>query len=68
MHKIKILIYIYSKIQSLYKVILPLVEKYFNAHKDYFISTSKTSSMASLKEKEMTALYVNTLYRKEILL
>ncbi|KAL3874970.1 hypothetical protein ACJMK2_037916, partial [Sinanodonta woodiana] len=40
------------------KVVLPFVEKYFQAHRDYFLgsTTNPTSgSMASLKEKEITA-------------
>ncbi|XP_071161899.1 ryanodine receptor-like [Mytilus edulis] len=40
------------------KVVLPFVEKYFAAHRDYFIGTSTSSggsALASVKEKEMTA-------------
>ena len=39
------------------KVVLPLIEKYFRAHRDYFLTPSslKTGSgYASVKEKEMT--------------
>ena len=39
------------------KVVLPLIEKYFKAHRDYFITPSslKTGSgYASVKEKEMS--------------
>ena len=39
------------------KVVLPLVEKLFKAHKDYFISNPSMppdTATASLKEKEMT--------------
>ncbi|KAL4238125.1 Ryanodine receptor 2 [Mactra antiquata] len=40
------------------KVVLPFVEKYFRAHREYFVGTPNapnTGSMASVKEKEMTA-------------
>ncbi|XP_053408017.1 ryanodine receptor-like isoform X6 [Mercenaria mercenaria] len=40
------------------KVVLPFVEKYFRAHREYFVggpNAPNTSSMASVKEKEMTA-------------
>lgn len=41
------------------KVVLPFVEKYFHAHRGYFIappnSPQSTSGMASIKEKEMAA-------------
>ncbi|XP_048259812.1 ryanodine receptor-like isoform X9 [Haliotis rufescens] len=41
------------------KVVLPFVEKYFHAHRVYFMACpntpASTSSMASVKEKEMTA-------------
>ena len=40
------------------KVVLPLMEKYFNTNKSYFISVAtaaNTSGAASLKEKEMVA-------------
>ncbi|XP_035704010.1 ryanodine receptor isoform X5 [Folsomia candida] len=40
------------------KVVLPLMEKYFNTHRHYFIaiaSPGSTSGAASLKEKEMVA-------------
>lgn len=39
------------------KVVLPLVERYFRAHKSYFItlSAAQLSGTASIKEKEMTA-------------
>jgi len=49
------------------KVVLPLVEKYFKAHKDYFITNvavPQASGTASLKEKEMTT----TLFSKLALL
>lgn len=39
------------------KVVLPLVEKYFRAHKGYFITNPNitlASGSASIKEKEMT--------------
>ena len=39
------------------KVVLPLVERYFKAHKDYFITNPNMppdTATASLKEKEMT--------------
>jgi hypothetical protein len=42
------------------KVVLPLVEKYFRAHSDYFITNPNltlTSGTASLKEKEMTCRF-----------
>ena len=42
------------------KVVLPLVERYFKAHKDYFITNPNMPSdtgTASLKEKEMTTRY-----------
>ena len=40
------------------KVVLPLVEKYFRAHRSYFIGTQTTSTdivFATIKEKEITA-------------
>lgn len=39
------------------KVVLPLIQAYFNAHKNYFLSSSSIvqSGMASNKEKEMVA-------------
>ncbi|BFZ07812.1 hypothetical protein BsWGS_10847 [Bradybaena similaris] len=41
------------------KVVLPFVERYFHAHQAYFIASPNspqgTNSMASIKEKEMTA-------------
>ena len=40
------------------QVVLPFVEKYFHAHREYFVSSPNspaTSSVASAKEKEMTA-------------
>ncbi|XP_075211293.1 ryanodine receptor [Lycorma delicatula] len=40
------------------KVVLPLVEKYFNTHRNYFIAVATASNnvgAASLKEKEMVA-------------
>ncbi|XP_052768471.1 ryanodine receptor 2-like isoform X9 [Mya arenaria] len=40
------------------KVVLPFVEKYFRAHREYFVggpNAPNTGSMASIKEKEMTA-------------
>ncbi|KAL0274262.1 UNVERIFIED_CONTAM: hypothetical protein PYX00_006731 [Menopon gallinae] len=40
------------------KVVLPLIEKYFNSHKGYFIAVATASNnvgAASLKEKEMVA-------------
>ena len=41
------------------QVVLPFVEKYFHAHRAYFIappnSPQSSSGMASIKEKEMTA-------------
>lgn len=40
------------------QVVLPLVEKYFRAHKAYFITNPnmlQTSGTATIKEKEMTA-------------
>ena len=41
------------------QVVLPFVEKYFHAHRAYFIappnSPQSTSGMASVKEKEMAA-------------
>ncbi|KAE9543520.1 hypothetical protein AGLY_002320 [Aphis glycines] len=40
------------------KVVLPLVEKYFSTHRNYFITVATASSVlgaASLKEKEMVA-------------
>ena len=43
------------------QVVLPLVERYFKAHKNYFISNPNnpmTSGNASVKEKEMTARYL----------
>ncbi len=48
------------------KVVLPLVDKYFKAHKDYFITTVLSGGAAavgavgtaSLKEKEMTTTSV----------
>lgn len=43
------------------KVVLPLIEKYFNTHKNYFIAVATASNnvgAASLKEKEMVARYV----------
>lgn len=43
---------------SLIQVVLPFVEKYFRAHREYFVggpNAPNTSSMASVKEKEMTA-------------
>lgn len=46
------------------KVILPLVERYFGAHKSYFISNPNApigGGGASLKEKEMTALLFSKL-------
>lgn len=46
-----------------FQVVLPLVEKYFCAHKDYFITNPNVppqlAGNASLKEKEMTALSVS---------
>jgi len=42
--------------------VLPLVEKYFHAHSDYFITNPNVppqlAGNASLKEKEMTAMSV----------
>jgi len=38
--------------------VLPLVEKYFSTHRNYFITVATASSVlgaASLKEKEMVA-------------
>lgn len=43
------------------QVVLPFVEKYFRAHREYFVGTPNapnTSSMASVKEKEMCARFV----------
>lgn len=43
------------------KVVLPLIEKYFNSNKNYFIAVATASNnvgAASLKEKEMVARYV----------
>ncbi|KAJ8309071.1 hypothetical protein KUTeg_013945 [Tegillarca granosa] len=40
------------------KVVLPFVERYFAAHREYFVgssTSSQSSSLASVKEKEMTA-------------
>lgn len=40
------------------QVVLPLVDKYFRAHKAYFITNPnmlQTSGTATIKEKEMTA-------------
>lgn len=42
----------------MFQVVLPFVEKYFRAHREYFVggpNAPNTSSMASVKEKEMTA-------------
>ena len=45
-----------------FQVVLPLVEKYFHAHKDYFITNPNVppqlAGNASLKEKEMTSMSV----------
>jgi len=43
-----------------FQVVLPFVEKYFRAHREYFVggpNAPNTNSMASVKEKEMTARY-----------
>ena len=40
------------------QVVLPLVEKYFRAHRAYFITdpnTLQTTETATIREKEMTA-------------
>jgi len=42
------------------QVVLPLVEKYFRAHKAYFITNPNihsTTGTATVKEKEMTARF-----------
>lgn len=49
-----------------FQVVLPFVKKYYHAHKDYFVcqtGSSSSSSMASVKEKEMTARSVSHLDR-----
>ncbi|XP_065200353.1 ryanodine receptor [Planococcus citri] len=45
-------------IKFFFKVVLPLIEKYFSTHRNYFISVATASNnigAASLKEKEMVA-------------
>lgn len=45
-----------------FQVVLPFVKKYYHAHKDYFVGkagSSTSSSLASVKEKEMTARSVD---------
>lgn len=51
-----LLLYIFLYI--LFKVVLPLMEKYFSTHRNYFIAVATATNMvgaASLKEKEMVA-------------
>jgi ryanodine receptor 2 len=49
-----------GNVLSIIKVVLPLVERYFQAHREYFITPSslKTGSgYATVKEKEMSCRY-----------
>jgi hypothetical protein len=47
-----------NKVLLIFQVVLPFVEKYFAAHREYFVGSSSTAggcALASVKEKEMTA-------------
>lgn len=53
------------------QVVLPLMEKYFSTHRNYFIAVATATNnvgAASLKEKEMVARYVNKCSRGKIIL
>ena len=53
------------------QVVLPLMEKYFSTHRNYFIAVATATNnvgAASLKEKEMVARYVNKCGRCKVIL
>jgi len=51
---------VYVRVRVCVKVVLPLVEKYFRAHRAYFITDPnilQTTETATIREKEMTARF-----------